>query len=302
MNSPEPVDFRGVIALELRDGDPPQYAALQAGAAGSLATQLGRDLAALVADVGECDLVLFAAHFDPAEALRPGWPLHRRLGELLHSAPGQAQGARLVGFGADSNGAVPQPLQCDPALLGGGLRILPFLLRGERAATAGAQLEAMLLDRGMAAADTALALQEGFGARIEHVRYLSLHDLTAMIAMQYANVGLQPLWTLLEHALLGPALLEPDAEAWLDAGQEPLARYADGEVRIALFDPCAWRARYASTENDVAKLERGFAMFQARQRQFAAVLDVHGVPVQFVHCAAPHDGAELRGSVKPTRF
>ena len=80
------------------------------------------------------------------------------------------------------------------------------------------------------------------------------------------------------------ALLDPQAEAWLDAGPEPLARYADGEVRIALMDPQGWRARHAPAEADPARLARGFEMFQARQRQFAAVLAAHGVPVQFVHC------------------
>ncbi len=289
MNLLQQPDFRGVIALELRDGDPPKHAALRADAAGELAMQLGRDLAKLVPAAGRCDLALFAAHFDPAEALRPGWPLHQRIVELLQRAPGRSQGPRLVGFGAAADGTVPQPLQSDAALAGGGLRVLPFVLRGDNAAIASAQLEEVLLDLGMAAADTALALHDGFNARIEHVRYLSLHDLTAMIAMQYRNVGLGPLWTLLETALL-----EPGTEAWLDAGQEPLARYADGEVRIALFDPCAWRMRYVAGEADGSKLERGFAMFQARQRQFAAVLDAHGVPVQFVHCADGNDTDCLR--------
>ncbi len=272
--------FHGVLALELRDGVPPQRAALGADAAGELVALLGRDLAALVPGVRDCDLALMAAHFDPAEALRPGWPLHRRVLELLQRAPGQSDAARMIGFGADAAGDVPMPLRCDPHLAGGGLRVLPFVLRGDAAEDAGMQLEALLLDRGMAAADAALALQDGLGAQIEHARYLSLHDLAAMMALQYQNVGLEPLWTLLETALL-----EPDAEAWLDAGPEPLARYGEGEVRIALFDPCAWRRRYANGESDSARLERGFDLFQARQRQFAAVLDAHGVPVQFVHCA-----------------
>lgn len=272
--------FRGVIALELRDGTPPEHAALGADAAGELTALLGRDLAALVPRVRDCELALMAAHFDPAEALRPGWPLHRRVVELLQRAPDQAQGARMVGFGADARGEVPQPLQCDANLAGGGLRVLPFVLRGDAAGDVGAQLEDLLLDRGMAAADTALALQDGLAAQVEHARYLSLHDLLAMIALQYRNVGLEPLWTLLETALL-----EPEAEAWLDAGPEPLARYGDGEVRIALMDPCAWRKRHAADESDGARLERGFEHFQARQRQFAAVLEAHGVPVAFVHCA-----------------
>lgn len=284
MTDANPPMFRCVVALELRDGVPPRHAALGAEAAGELVALLGRDLAALDPAARDCDLALMAAHFDPAEALRPGWPLHRRLLELLQRAPGQAQGARMIGFGADARGDVPQPLQCEANLAGGGLRVLPFVLRGDAAGEVGARFEDLLLDRGMAAADTALALQDGLGAQVEHARYLSLHDLAAMMALQYQNVGLEPLWTLLETALL-----EPDAEAWLDAGPEPLARYGDGEVRIAMFDPGAWRKRYIGDESDGAKLERGFAHFQARQRQFAAVLDAHGVPVTFVHCAESTD-------------
>lgn len=280
MNDPSQPVFRGVVALELRDGTPPRHAALGAQAAGELTALLGRDLAALVPAVRACDLALMAAHFDPAEALRPGWPLHRRLLELLQRAPGGATAARMVGFGADARGDVPQPLQCDAELAGGGLRVLPFVLRGAAADAAGAELEDLLLDRGMAAADTALALHDGLAAQVEHARYLSLHDLVAMIALQYRNVGLEPLWSLLETALL-----EPGAEAWLDAAPEPLARYGDGEVRIALMDPGAWHKRYAANIVDGAALERGFERFQARQRQFAAVLDAHAIPVQFVHCA-----------------
>lgn len=277
----EPAIFRGVIALELRDGAPPRHGALVAAAAGELVAMLGRDLTALVPTVRDCDLALLAAHFDPAEALRPGWPLHRRASELLQRAPGRAQGARMVGFGADAAGEVPRPLQCEPELQGGGLRILPFVLHGDAAHAVGEALEDLLLDRGMAAADTALALQDGLGAQVEHARILSLHDLAAMVAMQYRNTGLDALWPLLETALL-----EPAAEAWLDAPPEPLARYGDGEVRIALLDPAAWRTRFAPVgEGDCARLERGFERFQARQRQFAAVLGAHGIPVNFVHCA-----------------
>ena len=168
----EPAIFRGVVALELRDGAPPRHPALAAAAAGELVSMLGRDLAALVPGVRDCDLALLAAHFDPAEALRPGWPLHRRASELLQRAPGQAQGARMVGFGADAAGEVPLPLQCEPELQGGGLRILPFVLHGNAARDVGDALEVLLLDRGMAAADTALALQDGLGAQVEHAQAL----------------------------------------------------------------------------------------------------------------------------------
>ena len=282
-STPEPI-FHGVIALELRDGQPPREAALVVARAGDVAELLGRDLVALAPAAAGCDLALLGAHFDPAEALRPGWPVHRRVQELLQRAPGRGQGARAIGFGADAAGEVPLPLHCDPALAGGGLRVLPFVLQGEGVEAVATVLEAELLDRGMASAGLALALQDGLGASIEHARLLSLHDLLAMTALQYENAGLAPLWTLLETALL-----EPDAEAWLDRAPEPLARYGDGEVRIALMDPVAWHARNAPAEADAARLERGFALFQARQRQFAAVLGAHGIDVNFVHCADGKD-------------
>jgi hypothetical protein len=102
-----------------------------------------------------------------------------------------------------------------------------------------------------------------------------------MTALQYEHAGLSPLWPMLEAALLAP-----DAEEWLDAPPEPLAHYRDGEARIALFSPAAWHARYAPSDADDARLARGFEHFQARQRQFAAVLGAHGVPVTFAHCNA----------------
>src|SRR3546814_4530153 len=86
------------------------------------------------------------------------------------------------------------------------------------------------MERGMAGADTALLAQEAFGLQVEHARYLTLHDLCALMAMQYDHAGLAPLWPVLETALLSP-----DREAWLDAPPEPLLRYADREARIALL-------------------------------------------------------------------
>jgi len=272
------------MALELSAGSTPLRAALSSKDAGILAERLGRDLAKLVPAVAELDLTLVAAHFDPAEALRPGWPLHKRLEELRQRAPGQPSHqaeARLIAFGADAAGDVPMPFQADPALHGGRLRVLPFLLSGDdhTVRAVDERLEEILLEVGMAQADTALLAQEAFGAQIEHARYLTLHDLAAMTAMQYGNEGLQSLWPVLEVALMAP-----EEEAWLDAPPEPLLRYAQGGAQIALFEPCGWRSRYAPDIEDDDKLERGYQYFLARQQQLAAVLEAHGIPVTFAHC------------------
>lgn len=282
----------GLLALELSAGTTPQRAALASRDAGTLAERLGRDLAKLVPEVAELDLTFAAAHFDPAEALRPGWPLHKRLEELRQRAPGQPskqRGARLIAFGADEAGDVPLPFQADVGLQGGHMRVLPFLLSGDdhTVHAVGERLEEVLLEVGMAQADTALLAQEALGAQIEHARYLTLHDLAAMTAMQYGNEGLQSLWPVLEVALMAS-----EEEAWLDAPPEPLLRYAQGEAQIALFEPCGWRLRYAPEIKDDDKLERGYQYFLARQQQFAAVLEAHGIPVTFAHCPGKADPRE----------
>ncbi|MEJ7745432.1 MAG: hypothetical protein WKF61_01510 [Luteimonas sp.] len=275
--------FAGVIALECAPGTRIQRDALGQEQAASLAELLGRDLALLVPGVRDLDLVLAAIHYDPAEALRPGWPLHGMLDELRSRAPGRMQGPRVIALGADARGDVPAMFAADEAMRDGQLRVLPFVLDGEAAAVAAvnATLEDNLLDLGMARADTALHAQQAFGAKIEHARYLTVYDLAAMTGLQYRNQGLEHAWHLLESALL-----VPDAEAWLDALPEPLVRYANGEARMALFTPHAWRARYAAglPDDDARKLERGYEYFEARQRQLASILQAHGVPVTFVHC------------------
>lgn len=282
---------RGALALELVPGSQPGRAALRQSEAGALAGRIGHDLSLLAPQVASLDLVLAGAHYDPAELLRPGWPLHRRLEELHARAP-QAGGPRIIAFGADADGVVPQPLRAEPELHGGPLRVVPFLLVGEAAevTAVATAFEEILLERGMARAETALTAQDGFEARIEHARYLTAYDLAAMMALQYANVGLDGLWTLLETALL-----VPQREAWLDAPPEPLMRYAEGRVRVAIFDRDGWHARCAPDEIDAARIERGFAHFLARQRQLIAILKVHGLDVEPVPCPAHADARALLG-------
>ena len=276
-----------VMALEWMPDGPAPRVALSQHEAGQLAGRIGHDLALLVPEVANLDLVVMGAHFDPAEVLRPGWPVHRRLHELSERAPGRNAGPRIIGFGADASGDIPQPLRSEPSLQGGMLRVLPLLLAGDGAAHVGAQLESVLVDRGMARAETALLAQESFAARIEHARYLTVHDLAAMTALQYEHMGLAPLWSLIETALLAPG-----ESAWLDAPPEPLIHLVKGEARVALFSDDAWRERYAPEENDVERLARRRGFFEARVRQLAAVLEAHGIPVTFVDCPRAHDARQ----------
>ena len=283
----------GALALELAPGSDAACDQLAQAPAGALAERIARDLAGFAPLAAQLELVLVGAHYDAVELLRPGWPLHRELDQLAARAPGRREAeGRIVAFGAHED-RLPGTLAPSPDFAGGPLRLVPFLLGGDpdTAARVGDAFESTLLERGMAGADTALAAQDAFGLQVEHARYLTVHDLAAMMAMQYDHAGLAALWPILETALL-----QPDGEEWLDAPPEPLIHYADGEARIALLSPPAWHARYApeapcDSDDCRAQLNRRYQHFEARLRQIAAVLGAHGVPVTFVHC---DDGAQAR--------
>jgi len=289
----------GALALELTGAAPVARDALAQPEVGALAGLVARDLAKFAPEAAQLELVTVGAHYDPVELLRPGWPLHRELDQLAARAPRQSLGrdeGRVIAFGAHE-GKLPGTLAPSPDFAGGPLRLVPFVLGGpaETVSTVGDAFERDLIETGMAGADTALAAQEAFGLQVEHARYLTVHDLAAMTAMQYEHAGLAALWPLLETALL-----EPDGEAWLDQPPEPLLHYTGGEARIALFSPNAWHQRYAADEHDPAdpagaddatreRLQRRHQLFEARQRQIAAVLAAHGVAVTFVHCGRDSD-------------
>ena len=253
------VHVLGALAMELAPGSETPPALLSQRDAGELAGWIARDLCGFAPEAAQLELVTVGAHYDAVELLRPGWPLHRELEQLAARAPRAGDGGRVIAFGAH-DGHLPGALAPSPEHAGGPLRLLPWMLGGDAGivATVGAAFERDLIERGMAGAQTALAAQEAFGLRVEHARFLTVHDLAAMMALQYEHAGAGALWPIIEAALLAPG-----TEQWLDAPPEPLLHYADGD-----------------------RLERRFEQFQARQRQFAAVLEAHGIPVTFAHCTA----------------
>jgi len=133
----------------------------------------------------------------------------------------------------------------------------------------------------MAPADTALFAQENFKAQIEHARYLTVHDLAAMMAMQYDHAGLKNVWPLIETALLAP-----DETCWCDTLPDPLALYRDGEIHMTLLDADDWQLLgYCGEEESPERCEFLFEQFEMRQRQMAALFQAHGLEVTFEHCA-----------------
>jgi len=251
----------GALALELTPGSSASRDALPQREAGELGAAIARDLARFSPEAAALDLTTAGAHYDPVELLRPGWPIHRELDQLGARAPGGGSGgARIIAFGSH-DGRLPGALSPSADYAGGPLRLVPWSLAGsaDTVRDVGDACERDLMERGM-------------------------DDLCALMAMQYDHAGLASLWPVVETALLSP-----DRDAWLDAPPEPLLHYTDHEARIALLTPNAWRARNGESvadggDRDDERLQRRFAHYEARQRQFAAVLRAHGVAVTFAHC------------------
>lgn len=289
----EHVHVLGAMALELRAGSPVERACLNQEESGKLIGLVARDLARLAPEAEQLQLVSVGAHYDPVELLRPNWALHRELFELAARAPGETAG-RVIAFGAHE-GLLPGNLNPSPDLFGGPMRLVPFVLSGEADIInrIGEMFETELIERGMVGTETGLNALAYFGMQIEHARYMTVHDLAAMLVVQYEHVGLAALWQL-----LWTALQAPESEDWLDAPPEPLIHYTQGVARIGEFELEGWQRHYqpdapGGTPEERQKLERQFKFFQARQRQIAAVLGVHGVTVAFVPCGGDDPRAAL---------
>lgn len=276
----------GALALELTPGSLASRLCTPQPQAADLAAHIATDLARYVPSTAPVRLSVLGAHFDPVEILRPGWPLHSALAEYGGSAPGPHDDAQVVAFGSHE-GALPQALAPDANYVGGPLRLVPLVLAGDASVLTpiAVELEASLLETGMAAAATALHAQDLFGAQVEHARYLTVHDLAALMAMQYEHAGLDGLWPLIESALLAP-----HEERWLDLAPEPLLHLKDGRVRMATLDIDAWADAGLAPEHITPdRLAPAYAAFCARQRQFTALLAAHRIDLDLCVCVAGTD-------------
>lgn len=297
----ETLNCFGALALEISpqsagDDAPVEFASgretLERAAVEPLLEPVLIDLQRLLPAASQLDLGLAMANFDPAELLRPGWPVFTALADLLVGAPGERSQARVVALWA-SDGRMPAPgLQPDPALRGGPLRLLPFVLHGTagRVAEVGRRMEAELIEKGMAAAATALAAQSAFGLPLEHARYLSLHDLCAMTALQYEHAGLAPVWKLVECALFAPR-----SEEWIAEADEPPALYFQGEVRIGVEPEAMLRARADAQGLPASRLAQ---LCRMRARQWQAVLAAHGIGAELVELSGAEAEGELRAGLR----
>ncbi len=267
----------GVLAVEFAPPVPERPVVLPTHEASLLLEAIAADLAKLAPEATRCDLVAAGALYDAAQLLRPGWPIEAELVRLRGGLGSRAAGQITI-FGAASDAMPSALLEPEPALAGGAMRFLPWLLLGEpeAVAAAAADMERRFEDEGLAGAGVNLFLRQSLGREVAHARYLTRNDLLALTALQLDQAGLGPAWAIIETALLAPG--EGVAVELPHGGS---LAFADGRAvgRIAGL------ATHLAETAGPAEAVEGFARMLWFQRGASALLAAHGLPSAW-HLAA----------------
>lgn len=267
-----------ILAIELAAPAPAVLPQLPTEQAALLVDAIAADLARLLPGVEGLGLAVAGALFDPAQVLRPGWPVFAELGLLYRRERRGDPSPAVVGFGAVDGRMASPVLEPEPGFGGGHFVVVPFVLVGDDALAQaiGARMEREFSDTGLAGAAVPLFLRQALGLEAAHARYMTRHDLCALTAMQLDHAGLGPVWSLLETALLAPA----DSQFARTEGGAAW-RYGGGGLRGAGFGFDTWARGPGAALAPSARAE-GFAETLLAQRRVAALLTAHGLPPAWV--------------------
>lgn len=272
-----------VLAMEPVTGETAARQTLSRDEAAELAALIAEDLHGVVPQVKSARLAVVGALFDAVEMLRPGFPVWSTLDDLARRLP-RSHLENVVAFGSH-DGQMPAPaLEPSPLYAAGPMRLLPMLLLApaDQAEEISSEIEVQLVGRGATGNLTADWLMRTLDLRVEHARYFSRGDLMAMVSVQYEGVSLSGLWNLLEPALLTPERSESTLSA---RGLE--LRYERG--RVLAQSPAQWLATQAH-HDDPRQRAHDFAGIVFELRQYAALLQAHGVPLQLDNTADAGEG------------
>lgn len=257
-----------------------------------LLSHLAADLARVFPEIERCDLAVAGALYDQTQIVRPGYPVHAALDDLLSPGPAAAaHGRKRLAAAASDDGAMPDPrLQPDRSNPPGLLLSLPLSVGGDPGLVEplAEAMEHRFLEQGQLSAHAARAVEAQFGIAVNHARFMTLTDLLALLRLQLEHFGFLPLWELLYAALTdapGPVAAE--------ARQGQCFEWREGAVHGAFQTFDQWAAHDPLSAGDGAdeSLAAGYAQWMREYRQYLTTLGAHAVPV--VQHAASLDGEAL---------
>lgn len=268
--------WMGVLALEPAAGALPARQMLTRTTAEGLAAAMGAQLGRFLPPEHDYGFVWSAALYDPAQLLRRSFPLHHELANLFVAGQRQGIGAGQSLTLCERDGQMPTALLVPELAIGGGtLYAVPVVVTGSDAAIADAseRLEAELYGEGLADPAIVYELAGDLGVAFEHVRWLSLLDLSAMMAAQLEHVGFGFAWQLVEEVLYG----DPQQVIEVTSPQGQSLKLDDEAVWLA-FEPYALHARQYAGPVDECLGDYIARIHEFRQLQ--GLLAAHGIAVR----------------------
>lgn len=266
-----------MLAVELAQPAPAEALRLPTEQAAALVDAVTHDLARLVPGVEGAGLALAGALYDPAQVLRPGWPLHLELAQLYRGEPRTRAAPQVIAFGTAGGRMASPRLEPEPGYEGGLLRVAPFVLLAEAplAQVLGDIMERDFETQGLAGAAVDLFLRQALGLEVVHARYLTHHDLCALTALQLDHAGHGAIWQLIEAAVFGAAGSEA---ATLPGGQ--VLRLEAGVVGAGVQGYADWASGPGAALPAAQRLQAFLEAWLAL-RQGVALLRAHGLDVRW---------------------
>ena len=265
--SDELFPHRLLASLEVMPGTPCRRS-LSRRQCETLAQALATDLARTVPAAADGLLVVGGSLLEPAELLRPGWPVWQALQDLAAPLLRQGRGhGELLAVG----GAPELPdarLQAPDQAPAGALLAIPMLLISETDLSA--VLEAELFERGSLHPPARAELAQSAQLSTQHGQLLTVHDLMALQHVQLDSAGLGGFWPLLEQLLMDP---ERDASVTLPAHLQAQWHAARRQCVLTFETPPAFRQRTGEDMN-------AYVLWQRAYRSLLALTEAHALAVQ----------------------
>lgn len=262
----EPHHIRLLIGIETEPGPMPGRTLARPACEG-LADALATDLARLAPKADTSLLVVAGTLLEPADVLRPGFPVWQALESLVRSvAPDPGGGGRVLAIGAH-DGRLPEPrLQPPDTPPSGQLLIVPLLLVAdeELADELRADLENRLFEHGGVHPPARAVLAAAAGIESTHGQLLTLADLIALQQVQLDTAGMGAFWPVAEQALL-----EPEADRRFDLPAGLTVEWKDGRAAIDF-----------QSFDQYGEVPEAYALWVRAFRSLCALLELHGIPWQ----------------------
>ena len=249
------------------------------------------DLESLFPGIGSFSFVMPGAMYDQTQILRPGLPVFQALREAQAENPtGDINTDRQV-VPLDRTQDEVEHLLPDASIVPGLMQNLPLLLLGEesQAEVIAEAMEHRFLEEGQLSAHSARALESHFAVAVNHVRFMTLTDLRAMLKLQLEHFGFPGLWELLDAAI--EQAVDP-VSVIASGGQ--LFDFRDGSVhcRFETFDHWARHGGGSALDKEM-DLAEAYAEWTREFRQYVTTLDAYHVPL--VHTPADTQHMMIEG-------